>query len=156
MSPSSLRVTLLSSLVLCAAAVGPVAAAHASDASLRSTVASYNSKLIKDEGKVLEGVAQYDKNHASGPMVKAMKHEVADLHSLARKLSAQSPSTTKGAKAKSEITKGLNLVARAYSLLVKDVQGAHGKPVAAAKVLKAVNAAKKGRSSLQAGAKLLA
>jgi hypothetical protein len=80
---------------------------------------------------------------------------VTDLHALKSRLSKESPSSAKGAKAKTDIIKGLGLIATAYSALRHDVQVAHGGPVPSAKVNTAVRTDRKGRAKLLAGLKLL-
>ena len=148
------RFSLLSGVALCAILGGPIAGAQASDNSIRATLNSFAPKIVKDENAVRNGLNDYPTGK-SKPLVKALGHEVGDLHSLKSKLAHESASSAAGAKGKTDVIKGLGLIAKAYSTLRKDVLAVHGGPVPKAKVTAAVNTDKKGRSKLLAGLKLL-
>jgi hypothetical protein len=149
------RCSVLSGVALCAVLAGPIAVAQASDNSLRATLNSFASKIVKDENAVHNGLIGYPQGRVR-PLVRALSHEVSDLHSLKRKLARDSASSAKGAKARADIIKGLGLIASAYGALLKDVRAAHGGPVPASKVNAAVKTDKKGRKNLLAGLHLLA
>ena len=148
------RFSLLSGVALCAILGGPIAGAQASDNSIRATLNSFAPKIVKDENAVRNGLTEYPKGK-SKPLVKALTHEVGDLHSLKSKLAHESASSAAGAKGKTDIVKGLGLIAKAYSTLRKDVLAVHGGPVPKAQVNSAVKTDKKGRSKLLAGLHLL-
>jgi hypothetical protein len=148
------RFSLLSGVALCALLGGPIAGAQASDNSIRATLNSFAPKIVKDESAVRNGLNQYPQGK-SQPLIKALGHEVGDLHSLKSKLAHESASSTAGAKGKTDIVKGLGLIAKAYSTLRKDVLAVNGGPVPKAQVTAAVNTDKKGRSKLLAGLHLL-
>ena len=148
------RFSLLSGVALCAILGGPIAVAQASDNTLRATINSFAPKIVKDENAVKKGLAGYPHGKVK-PLVRALNHEVGDLHSLKRKLSHEHASSAAGRKAKTDIVKGLGLIASAYGALRKDVQAANGGPVPAAQVNAAVNTDKKGRKKYLAGLKLL-
>jgi hypothetical protein len=145
---------ILSGLVAFAALAGPVAAAQASDNDLRATLNAYAPKIVKDENAVKKGLNEYPKGK-SKPLVKALNHEVSDLHSLKKALGHESASSTKGRKGKKDIVTGLGLIATAYTSLREDVQAAHGGAVPATEVDAAVATDKKGRTKLLAGLHLL-
>ena len=148
------RYSLLSGVALCAILGGPIAIAQASDSSLVQTLNSFGPKIVKDENAVHNGLIGYPQGKVK-PLIRALTHEVADLHALKRKLANDSASSTRGAKGRTDVIKGLGLIASAYSALRHDVQLAHGGPVSASKVNAAVNTDKKGRAKLLAGLKLL-
>ena len=148
------RFSLLSGVALCAILVGPIAAAQASDTTLKQTLNNFAPKIVKDESAVTKGLNEYPQGKVT-PLTRALKHEVGDLRSLKSQLAKQSASTPAGAKAKKDIIKGLGLIASAYSTLRKDVLAAHGGPVPAAQVNAAVNTDKKGRKKFLAGLNLL-
>jgi hypothetical protein len=152
--PAIRRCSLLSGVALCAVLVGPIAAAQASDSTLRATLNNYAPKIVKDENAVKSGLAGYPKGKVK-PLVRALNREVNDLNRLKAALTHDSGSSAAGRKAKKEIVKGLGLIASAYSALRADVQAAHGGAVSKAKVNAAVNTDKKGRTKLLAGLKLL-
>ena len=148
------RSSVLLGVALCAVLVGPIAVAQASDNTLRATLNNFAPKIVKDENAVKNGLTGYPQGKVK-PLVHALTHEVSDLRSLKRKLAHESASSTKGAKAKADIIKGLGLIASAYGALLKDVKAAHGGPVPASKVNAAVKTDKKGRKNLLAGLHLL-
>lgn len=154
--PSAIRrFSVLSGVALCAVLIGPVAVAQASDNTLRATLNAYAPKISKDENGVRNGLIGYPQGKVR-PLVRALTHEVGDLHALKNKLAHESGSSARGTKAKTDIVKGLTLIANAYGALRTAVQGAHGGPVPKAKVNAAVATDKKGRKKLLAGLHLLA
>ena len=148
------RFSLLSGVALCAILGGPIAVAQASDNTIKNTLNSFATKIKKDENAVKSGLKGYPKGRVR-PLTHALKHEVGDLHALKSRLSHESASSSAGAKAKTDIIKGLGLIASAYGTLRKDVLAANGGPVPAAQVNAAVNTDKKGRKKFLAGLKLL-
>ena len=148
------RYSLLSGVALCAFLSGPIAIAQASDNSLRATLNSFAPKIVKDENAVHNGLIGYPQGKVK-PLVRALTHEVSDLHTLKGKLANDAASSAKGAKGRTDIIRGLGLIANAYGALRRDVQAAHGGPVPRSKVSAAVNTDKKGRAKLLAGLKLL-
>jgi len=140
-------------VAVCAVLAGPLASAQASNATLRATVNSYNSRIRHDEARVLDGLSAY-KNHHPAPLIRAIRHEVRDLNALKRQLAGESGSTARGRAAKSDIIQGVGLIASAYVALERDVQAPSGfRPVSLAKVRAKVI---RGRAKLLAGLKLLA
>jgi hypothetical protein len=154
--PRSLRrSSALSGVAFCAVLAGPIGSAHASNATIRATVNSYNAKILRDEAGVLKGQAAY-KKHNVKPLIRALNREVTDLHALRAKLTAESASSPSGRKGKSDVTTGLGLIASAYTALARDLKSSRAKvPVSAAKVNAAVATDQKGRAKLKAGLKLL-
>lgn len=148
------RCSVLSGVALCVVLLGPVAVAQASDNTLRSTLNTYAPKIQRDENAVKNGLIGYPQGKVR-PLVRALNHEVGDLHALRNKLSHESASSAKGRKAKTDIVKGLTLIANAYGALRKAVQAAHGGPVPKTAVNAAVATDKKGRKKLLAGLHLL-
>ena len=149
------RCSVLSGVALCALLIGGVGIAQASDNTLRSTLNAFAPKIVKDENAVKNGLIGYPKGKVR-PLVRALNHEVTDLHALRKKLNHESASSAKGKKAKSDIIAGLSLIAAAYGALRKDVQVAQGGPVPVSKVNSAVKTDQKGRGKLLTGLHLLA
>jgi hypothetical protein len=148
------RFTLLSGVALCAILGGPIAVAQASDNSIKAKLNSFGPKIANDEAAVKSGLQGYPQGKVR-PLTRALRHEVGDLHALKSQLSHESASSPAGAKAKSDIIKGLTLIASAYATLRQDVFAAHGGPVPSAEVSAAVSTDKKGRDKFLAGLKLL-
>jgi hypothetical protein len=148
------RCSVLSGVALCALFVGGVGVAQASDNTLRATLNAFAPKISKDENAVRNGLIGYPQGKVR-PLVRALNHEVGDLHNLRNKLRHERASSAKGRKAKSDIVKGLSLIASAYGALRRDVQAAHGGPVPKSKVNAAIATDKKGRKKLLAGLHLL-
>lgn len=148
------RFSLLSAVALCAGLGGAIAVAQASDHTIKQTVNGFSPKIVNDENAVKRGLAEYPQGKVR-PLTRALQHEVGDLHALTSQLSHESASSASGAKAKTDLIKGLGLIASAYAALRKDVLAAHGGVVPGAQVAAAVNRDKEGRKKLQAGLKLL-
>jgi hypothetical protein len=148
------RCSVLSGVALCAVLVGPIGVAQASDSTLRATLNSFAPTIVKDENAVKNGLIGYPQGKVK-PLVRALNHEVRDLHTLKAKLTKDSASSARGRKAKTKIVKGLGLIATAYTALRHDVQAAHGGAVPKSKVNAAIATDKKGRAKLLAGLKLL-
>lgn len=148
------RFSLLSVVVLCAVLGGAIAVAQASDNTITQTLNSFSPKIVNDENAVRNGLKVYPQGKAA-PLMHALQHEVGDLHALKSQLSHESASSASGAKARTDIIKGLGLIASAYEALREDILAVHGGPVPAAQVAAAVNTDKEGRKNLQAGLKLL-
>jgi hypothetical protein len=148
------RSSVLLGVALGALLIGGVGIAQASDNTLRGTLNAYAPKIVKDENAVRNGLIGYPKGKVR-PLVRALNHEVADLHKLRSKLGHERASSRRGKRAKADIIRGLSLIANAYGALRKDVQDAHGGPVAKSKVNAAVKTDKRGRSKLLAGLNLL-
>jgi hypothetical protein len=148
------RFSVLSGVALCAVLGGPIAVAQASDNTLRQTLNSFGPKIVKDEKAINKGVNGYVRSGAK-PLVKAVTHEVGDLHKLTSKLSAEPASSARGRKAKKEIIKGLGLIANAYVAYRSAIQAARGGTVSVARVGAAQKIRNKGHAKLVAGLKLL-
>jgi len=149
------RCSVLSGVALCALLIGGVGIAQASDNTLRTTLNNYAPKIVKDENAVKNGLLGYPKGKVR-PLVRALTHEVTDLHALRKTLNHEAASSAQGKKAKADIVAGLSLIAAAYSSLRRDVQVAPGGPVPVSKVNSAVKTDQKGRGKLLAGLHLLA
>ena len=149
------RCWVLSGVALCAVLGGPIAVAQASDSQIVATLNSYSQKIKNDETAVKNGLIGYPQGRVKA-LVRALNHEVADLHALKAKLAKESPSSARGAQAKKDIVRGLGLIAKAYGALRGDVQAAHGGAVPVSEVKAAQQIDRKGRSKLLAGLKLLA
>lgn len=149
------RCSVLSGVALCAVLGGGVGVAQASDNTLRSTLNAAAPRIVKDEKAVLNGLKGYPQGKIR-PLVRALNHEVSDLHSLQRKLAKEHASSARGKKAKTDIVRGLSLIASAYGALGKDIRNAHGGPVPKSEVDAAIATDRKGRSKLLAGLHLLA
>jgi hypothetical protein len=158
------RFSLLSGVALCAILGAPIAGAQASDNSIRATLNHYGPIICArvnasgrctkgEEAAVTSGLDGYPGSHKR--LVRALGHEIGTLQALKRKLISESASSARGAKGKTDIVKGLGLIAKAYSGLRKDVLAVNGGPVPKAQVNAAVNTDEKGRSKLQAGLHLL-
>ena len=146
--------SLLSGIALAVILGGAVAVAQASDDTIKQTLNSFGPRIGNDENAVKKGLEGYPQGKVA-PLMHALQHEVGDLRALRSQLSHVSASSASGATAKTNIIKGLGLIASAYAALRKDILAAHGGPVPSAQVNAAVNKDKEGRKKLQAGLKLL-
>lgn len=140
--------------VVVAALAGP-AVAQGSDESLRAVIARAQARLIKDEARVLKTTGQYLQDKDARPVRRAIRREVTDLDSLRAAVRREPPSSTDGARGKRLVLSGLRSISAGYrrlGIVLTDDDRAAAKIEAA----KAVKAARRGRSRLLAGLRLLA
>jgi hypothetical protein len=147
--------------VVAAAAVlgvlaGPVAGASASDASIKSVIKSYDSKILVAEGHVVSALGEYKTTGDPTKVDAAITKSVAVLRSLKTAIGTQSASSTKVKEGKIKVEKGLKGVIVAY-LHLKTAFGEKSASPAAAKeqASKALKSLKEANSELKEGAKLL-
>lgn len=155
MSHHSRRLAVASA-VTCVAAIGPAAAAHASDATIRSAIKAAVPKIEKSQAKLIDSLATYKKTHNPTALISAVKAENATLRALETRLSHRSASTTDGAKGKAAIVTGLRLIIGSNTTLAKELQqSARHAPVSKAKLKASIAEDNKGNRDLNAGSKLL-
>lgn len=134
---------------------GPIAGAQASNASIARTLAKANTRISKDEKAVSAGLKAYSHGRVH-PAVKALRHEVSDIHSLVAVVKRESASDASGRRGKREIESGLSLIAKSYGNLANDIVKAGPGGVPASQVNAAVRKDEHGRREFQAGVKKLA
>lgn len=150
------RVSAMSLIAGCAVALGPVAAAQASDATLRATIKNDVPKITRSQAKILDGLATLEKSGSAKAIVKAIKAQDRDLNTLKHRIAVEGASSSAGSRGKRDITKGLALIVKSNTTLGKDISRASsGKSVSKAQVKAATAAVKKGNVDIDAGAKLL-
>ncbi|HEX3691252.1 MAG TPA: hypothetical protein VHV28_16240 [Solirubrobacteraceae bacterium] len=133
-----------------------MAAAQASDATIRSAIKTAVPKIQKSQNKVLKGLTTYQSTHNPTALIKAVKSQNKALNALETKLMSQSGSTANGKKGKADVVKGLRLIVGSNNTLAKELrQSAHHAPVSKAKLKAATAADVKGNRDLNAGTKLL-
>jgi hypothetical protein len=135
---------------------GPISGASASDASIKSVIKSYDSKILVAEGHVVTAIGQYKKNGNPSGVTVALGKSIVVLRSLKSAIGAQSVSSAKVKEGKIKFEKGLKGVIVAYQHL-KTAFGEKSASPQAAKVQasKALKSIKAARGELQEGAKLL-
>jgi hypothetical protein len=140
----------------CAALLGPVGAAQASDTSIASTFAAASRRLNADEAAVAKAVKRYRRDGRVRPVIAVLRREVRDIRAVRRRINRQSASTRKGRRGKGDVISGLSLIASAYAVLASDIQKAHaGHPVSASRLRVTVDRDRRGRAKLLAGLRLL-
>jgi hypothetical protein len=150
------RSLLIGPLVICAAALGPVAAAHASDASLRATVKSDVPAITRSQAKITAGQAALKKTHSITKLIKAVKAQDTNLIRLRTRVQGESSSTPTGAKGKADVVMGLELIVTSNRALNKFIeQESLGIKVSKARLNVSVRDDKRGNALFVAGAKLL-
>jgi len=156
MSRIARRATVLPALAGSMATLGPVAAAQASNASLRTTVKSDVPRILHSQARILDGLAVLAKTKSVKPLLHAIRAQDRNLSALKVKLSGQSASSATGMKGKHDIIRGLTLVTHANSTLVRDLaKAASGRAVSKAQVKAASTATKRGNVDINLGGKLL-
>jgi hypothetical protein len=135
---------------------GPVAGASASDASIKSVIKSYDSKILVAEGHVVSALGEYKTTGDPTKVDAAIAKSVTVLRALKSAIGTQSASSTKVKEGKIKFEKGLKGVIVAYEHL-KTAFGEKSVSPAAAKeqASKALKSLKEAGSELKEGAKLL-
>jgi hypothetical protein len=135
---------------------GPIAGASASDASIKSAIKSYNSKILVAEGHVVTALGEYKTSGNPSGVETAIAKSITVLSSLKTAIASQSASTPKVKTGKTKFEKGLQTVIGAYRHL-KTAFGEKAASPAAAKeqAAKALTSLKKAKAELREGAKLL-
>jgi len=150
------RGPLLSSIAACAMLAGPVAGAQASDSTVRSTIDAYNGRIAQDEARIVNTAATYDRTGDATDLIGALTREVRDLRTLQGKLARESGSTARGRRGRTDVAKGLGLIATGYTALARDVRAASAqKPVTPGEVNAARAADRRGHTLVITGLRLL-
>jgi hypothetical protein len=152
----SRRSLLVGPLVIGAAAIGPVAAAHATDASLRATLTRDVPAITRSQAKITAAQTTLEKTHSIGKLIKAVKAQDTNLTRLRTTLRKESSSTPTGAKGKADVVKGLELITSSNRALIKDIEKESvGTPVSKSRLNVLVRDDRRGSALFAAGAKLL-
>lgn len=152
----SQRLRLGTANVLCGALMIPVTGASASDASIKSLIKTYNSKLLVAEGHLVSAIGRYKENRNPAPVVTALDDSIDVLRALKTKIADQSAGSTAVKEGKAKLVKGLEAVISAYGKLKTAIGEKAGSPAAADENAKKADAAvKAGRLELAEGLKLL-
>jgi hypothetical protein len=149
------RIALFTITLGCALS-GPVAAASASDASIKAVIKSYDSKILIAEGHLVTTIGEYKRSGNPAGVQKAIRTESSVLLSLRSKIASQSASSPRVKLGKAKFVKGLQKVVAAYRQLGKAFGEKKVSSIAAkAEAKKAVSIIKSARVELHEGAKLL-
>jgi hypothetical protein len=144
-------------VLLCSAlTAGFAASASASDASIKTVLKSFNSKVLVAEGHVVTAIGEYKKSGNPTAVRSAIAKSIVVLDSLKAKVASQSASSGRVKAGKAKLVKGLASVVSAYKKLSIAFGEKKVSPAAAkAEAVKAVTAVKKGRTELREAVKLL-
>lgn len=136
--------------------VGPVGGASASDASIKSVIKSYESKILVSEGHVVTAIGEFKKSGNPSGVKGALTKAIVVLRSLKSAIATQSASAPKVKEGKAKLEKGLRSVILAYQHLKKAFGEKKASPQSAnAEAKKGLSAVRKGHKELREGAKLL-
>jgi hypothetical protein len=134
-----------------------VSGASASDASIKASFKSYNSKILIAEGHLATALGEYKTSHNATPVEEALSHSTAVVHSLEVKIARQAAGAPRVKEGKAKIVKGLTAVVVAYGQLKAAFEAKTASPEAAVEdAQKAELAVKKGRKELLEGVRLIA
>jgi hypothetical protein len=144
------RKSLLSALVALGATLGPVAAAHADDASLKATIAAQDQNLVPSKA-----LTKYGSQKKIGPKqlpaaLKVIEAYEPKLNKAADAVAAASPSTAKGRAGQKAWVAGVRQIALEYRDIAAELKalekGDHAG--AGADLQKALKALTKGKKLL--------
>lgn len=83
----------LFTIVLGCGLSGPVAAASASDASIKAVIKSYDAKILVAEGHLVTAIGEYKRSGNPVGVQNAIQKETSVLRSLRSKIASQSASS---------------------------------------------------------------
>jgi hypothetical protein len=147
--------------VACAAVLGgvlagPIAGASASDASIKSVIKSYGSKILVAEGHVVSALGEYKKSGDPSGVTSAITASVGVLRSLKSAIAGQSASSPKVKQGKAKFEKGLQKIIAGYQHLKTAFGEKKASPQAAKQQATiALNSLKRAKKELNEGARLL-
>ena len=127
----SVRSWVVVAAIACGVLAGPIAVAQASNSSIIATFRGANGRFNRDEATLKQRLSAFAK-HKTGakPVIAALRHEVRDIRPVNRTIKGERASTAKGRRGKAAVTKGLTMIANAYSQLANALQRARaGHPV---------------------------
>jgi hypothetical protein len=144
-------------VIVCGLLAGPIAVAQASNAGIVATFRAANGRFNQDEATLRTALKRYAAHKAGAkPVIRALRREVRDIRPVTRMIKAERASTTKGRRGKAAVTRGLALIANAYSQLATDLQRARaGHPASRAQLNAIQVRARNGHNKLVAGLRLL-
>ncbi len=104
----------LVTVVLAASAMigGPIAAAHASDTTIKLTLLHAAPGLHRSDLRLRAAFARYAQTHRAGPVVRAIRAQDRDLSALQSKVRRTAASTRNGSRARRDIVSGLGYILR--------------------------------------------
>ena len=142
--------TLLAALVAAGATLGPVAAAHADDASLKATIAAQDQSLVPSKA-----LSKYGSEKKIGPSqlpaaLKVIRAYEPKLTKAANAVAAESPSSAKGRAGQKAWVAGVRQIALEYKDIAAELSDLeHGRHAQAGQDLKnALKALTKGKKLL--------
>jgi hypothetical protein len=142
--------------VLSAVLAGPIAGASASDASIKSVIKSYDSKILVAEGHVVSALGEYKKSGDPSGVTSAITASVGVLRSLKSAIAGQSASSPKVKQGKAKFEKGLQKIIVGYQHLKTAFGEKKASPQAAKQQAAiALSSLKRAKKELNEGAKLL-
>jgi hypothetical protein len=143
-------------VVLGAALGGSISSASASDASIKSVIKSYGSRILLAEGHVLTALGEYKKTGNPREVTTTIGKSIVVLRSLKSALGAQSASSPKVSEGKVKFEKGLKGVIVAYQHLKTAFGEKKARPRAAKRqARKALKSIDEASGELKEGAKLI-
>jgi predicted acyltransferase len=145
-----------SAVLLGGGLLGPVASAGASDASIKSVIKSYSSRILVAEGHVVSALGEYKKSGDPSGVTSAITASVSVLRSLKSAIRTQIASSPKVKQGKAKFEKGLQKVIVGYQHLKTAFGEKKARPQAAKQQAAiALNSLKRAKKELNEGAKLL-
>jgi len=150
----AVRITIA---VLAAGAMigGPIAAASASDLTIKIALVRAAPGLRRSDLRLRAAFTRYANNHRAGPVIRAIRAQDRDLFDLRRKVRRSSASSGAGVRARRDIVKGLGLVLRSNYEVNGHLRRQRAAGLSPAQLRAAERLAKRGNTLYRRGVKLL-
>ncbi|HWD68783.1 MAG TPA: hypothetical protein VG293_01240 [Solirubrobacteraceae bacterium] len=144
------------SLVLAGIAAGPVAAAQASDATLRTSLRRDLPRIKASQLKIRAASLRAQRTHSPSVLIRAIESQDRNLGSLRRRLRREPASSRSGRRGKADVVRGLTLIVDSNTVLARDLKrAAHHERVSKRRLAAATLSDRRGNRDLLRGAKLL-
>ena len=134
---------------------GPIAAAHASDTTIKLALLRATPGLRRSDLRLRAAFARYATTHQAGPVIRAIRAQDRDIFRLQTKVRRSSASTADGARGRRDIIAGLGDILRSNYGVNDHLrrQGATG--LSPSQLRTAERVARRGDSLYRRGVKLL-
>jgi hypothetical protein len=103
---------LTAALAAAAMVAGPVAAASASDLTIKIALVHAAPGLHRSDLRLRAAFVRYARTHRTGPVVRAIRAQDRDLSALRTRVRRSSASSSDGSRGRRDIIRGLDLVLR--------------------------------------------
>ena len=134
---------------------GPIAAASASDTTIKLALMHAAPGLNRSGLRLRAALARYDRTHRASPVIRAIRAQDRDLFALQTKVRRSSASTRNGTRARHDILLGLGYILRSNYGVNRHLRRQGSAGLSPAQLRTAQRLARRGDALYRRGIKLL-